>query len=63
MIGGPLVRAFRESPPVGIAGGFRDQELWIDVVAVAPTFKAAYEFLTPSKAGPQNQLRMQRAPR
>ena len=63
VIGGPLVRAFRESPPVGIAGGFRDQELWVDVVALAPTLKSAYEFLTPPKPGPANQLRMQRAPR
>ncbi len=57
VIGGPLVRTFRESPPVGIAGGFREQELWVDVVALAPTIKSAYEFLTPQKPGPRMQLK------
>ena len=50
VIGGPLVRPFRDCPPVGVAGGFRDQELWIDAVALAPTLKSAYDFLTPAKA-------------
>ncbi len=63
VIGGPLVKPFRDCPPVGIAGGFREQELWIDVVALAPTLKSAYDFLTPTKPRPEVQLRIQRAPR
>ncbi len=63
VIGGPLVRAFRESPPVGILGGFREQELWIDVVALAPTIKSAYEFLTPMKPRPKIQLKADGAAR
>jgi hypothetical protein len=63
VIGGPLVRPFRDCPPVGIAGGFRDEELWIDAVALAPTLKSAYDYLTPAKPRPEVQLRIQRAPR
>jgi hypothetical protein len=63
VIGGPLVKPFRDCPPVGIAGGFHDQVLWVDAVALAPTIKSAYEFLTPAKPRPQMQLRNQRAPR
>jgi hypothetical protein len=63
VIGGPLVRPFRDCPPVAVAGGFHDQELWIDAVALAPTLKGAYEFLTPPKPRPEVQLRIQRAPR
>jgi hypothetical protein len=63
VIGGPLVRPFQDCPPVSIAGGFRNQELWIDAVALAPTLKNAYEFLTPAKTRPEVQLRIQRAPR
>lgn len=63
VIGGPLVKPFRDCPPVGIAGGFHDQELWVDAVAVAPTLKSAYDFLTPAKPRPQMQLRNERAPR
>jgi hypothetical protein len=63
VIGGPLVKPFRDCPPVGIAGGFRNQELWIDAVALAPTLKSAYDFLTPAKPRPEVQLRIQRTPR
>jgi hypothetical protein len=63
VIGGPLVRPFRDCPPVAIAGGFREQELWIDAVALAPTLKSAYDFLTPAKPRPEVQLPIQRAPR
>jgi hypothetical protein len=63
VIGGPLVRPFRDCPPVGIAGGFREQELWIDAVALAPTLKSAYEYLMPAKPRPEVQLRIQRVPR
>jgi hypothetical protein len=63
VIGGPLVRPFRDCPPVAVAGGFHDQELWIDAVALAPTLKGAYDFLTPAKPRPEVRLRIQRAPR
>jgi len=63
VIGGPLVRPFRECPPVAVAGSFHDQELWIDAVALTPTLKGAYEFLTPAKTRPEVQLQIQRAPR
>jgi hypothetical protein len=63
VIGGPLVKPFRNSPPVGIAGGIHDQELWIDAVALAPTLKSAYDFLTPAKPRPEVPLRIQQAPR
>jgi hypothetical protein len=63
VIGGPLVKPFRDCPPVGIAGGFRDRELWVDAVALAPTLKGGYDFLIPAKPRPQNQLRIQRVPR
>ena len=41
IIGGTLVRDFPPSPPVGIAGGFRDGELWLDAAALPPTLKSA----------------------
>jgi hypothetical protein len=63
VIGGPLVKPFRDCPPVGVAGGFRDQELWIDAVALAPTLKGAYDYMTPTKPRPEVQLRIQRTPR
>ena len=63
VIGGPLVKPFRDCPPIGIAGGFRDQELWMDAVALAPTLKNAYDFLMPAKPRAEVQLRIQRAPR
>jgi hypothetical protein len=63
VIGGPLVKPFRDCPPVGIAGGFREKEFWVDAVALAPTIKSAYDFLTPTKLRPQMQLRNQRTPR
>jgi hypothetical protein len=63
VIGGPLVKPFRDCPPIGIAGGFREQELWIDAVALAPTIKSGYDFLSPAKPRPDVQLKIQRAPR
>jgi hypothetical protein len=63
VIGGPLVRPFRDCPPVAVAGGFHDQELWIDAVTLAPTLKNAYEFVMPPKRRPEVQLRIQGAPR
>ncbi len=65
VIGGPLVRPFRDSPPIGIAGGFHDQELWIEAAALMPTLKSAYEFMagTNARMRPEVQLRIQRVPR
>lgn len=45
VIGGPLVKDFPASPPIGIAGGFRDSELRIEVAAPADTVKSAGAFL------------------
>jgi hypothetical protein len=52
VIGGPLVKQFPASPPIGIAGGFRDHELWIDAAALAPTVKSAYSYVTSKKKRP-----------
>jgi hypothetical protein len=41
VIGGPLVREFPASPPVGIACVFRDGELRLDAAVLAPTIKSA----------------------
>jgi hypothetical protein len=45
VIGGPVMRDFPASPPVGLAGGMRDGELWVDAVALAPTLKSTDEYL------------------
>jgi hypothetical protein len=63
VIGGPLVRPFRDCPPVAVAGGFHDQELWIDAVTLAPTLKSAYDFVMPPKRRPEVQLPIQGTPR
>ena len=41
VFGGPLVRDFPVSPVIGVAGGARDHELWIDLAAPAATVKNA----------------------
>jgi hypothetical protein len=50
VIGGPLVVGFPASPPVGVAGGIREGELWIDAAALAPTIKSADAYLARSRA-------------
>jgi hypothetical protein len=45
VIGGPLVKEFPPSPPVGFAGGLQNGELWIDAVVPRETCKAAYAHL------------------
>jgi hypothetical protein len=50
VIGGPLVKEFPASPPIGLAGGFRANELWLNVAALAPTVKAADLYLTRSRS-------------
>lgn len=63
IIGGPLVRPFRDCPPVGIAGGFQGNEISIEMVALEPTIKSAYEYATSASKRPQVQRRLQPAPR
>jgi hypothetical protein len=63
VIGGPLVKPLRDCPPVGLAGGFRDQELWVDVAALVPTLKSVYEFVAVTPRRPGVQLKVQPAPR
>ena len=45
VIGGPLVKDFSSSPPIGAAGGFAESEIWIDVAVPADTVKATAEYL------------------
>ncbi len=45
IIGGPIVREFPACSPVGIAGGFNKQELWIEAVLPADTIKQASIYL------------------
>jgi hypothetical protein len=57
VIGGPLVRDFPASPPVGIAGGFREGELWLEVATLGPTLKSADIFLNRNRSRAAFQLR------
>jgi hypothetical protein len=65
VIGGPLVRPFRDSPPIGVAGGIRRSDLWIDCAVLVPTLKSAYSYLTytPGRRRPEVQRRLQPASR
>lgn len=45
VIGGPLVRAFPPSPPIGAAGGVHENELWLEVAGPLATIKAAMPLL------------------
>ena len=62
IIGGRLVRPYRDSPPIGVAGGFHNQELWIDAVALAPTIKSAFDYVVVPRRRPEVHRRLQRAP-
>ena len=44
VIGGPIVKEFPAAPPIGIAGGVTNGELWIDIAMPADTI-AAPEFI------------------
>jgi hypothetical protein len=57
IIGGTLVRDFPASPPVGIAGGFCDGELWLEAAALAPTVKSADTYLARNRSRAAIQLR------
>ncbi len=45
VVGGPLVKEFPPSPPIGFAGGFHGRDLWLDAAAPAETIKSAGAFL------------------
>jgi hypothetical protein len=45
VIGGPLVKEFPVTPPIGVAGGIRGEELWIDIAVPAETIRGAAEYL------------------
>lgn len=62
VIGGPLVREFPVSPPIGIAGGFRDGEIWLDAATPALTLKSADTFLTKNRSRFPVQLRARVVP-
>ncbi len=49
VIGGPLVKDFPASPPLGVAGGIRGSELWIEAAAPAETIKGAGVFVAKKK--------------
>ncbi len=57
VIGGPLVREFPDSPPLGIVGGIREGELWLEMAALAPTLKSADVFLNRGRTRNGFQLR------
>jgi hypothetical protein len=41
VIGGPLVKEFPAAPPVGLAGGLQDDEVWLDIAVPASTIRGA----------------------
>ena len=53
VIGGPLVKEYPASPPIGLAGGLRNRELWLDIAAPAETIKSAGAALKIKKAARQ----------
>jgi len=62
VIGGPLVREFPASPPVGLAGGFRGGELWLDAAVPSLTLKSADTFLARNRTRVPVQLRARAIP-
>jgi hypothetical protein len=51
VIGGPLVKEFPAAPPVGVAGGLREGEVWIDIAVPAATIRGAGTYLQPKRPG------------
>jgi hypothetical protein len=45
VIGGPLVKDFPSAPPIGVAGGVRRDELWLEAAIPAETIKSAGIYL------------------
>jgi hypothetical protein len=62
VIGGPLVKSFPTSPPIGIAGGIRDGEVWLDAVVLGPTIKSADIYLTRGRSRTPFQMRARVVP-
>jgi hypothetical protein len=59
VIGGPMVRDFPSAPPVAVAGGIREGEVWADVAVLAPTLRSADTFLTRGAGRGRIQIRVQ----
>jgi hypothetical protein len=57
VIGGPLVRDFPISPAVGIAGGIKDGEVWIDAAVPAQTIRGADVFFARNRMRGSVQIR------
>jgi hypothetical protein len=53
VIGGPLVKEFPATPPIGAAGGVKNKELWVEGVVPAETARAAGEYLLKVRTRPQ----------
>jgi hypothetical protein len=49
VIGGPLVKEFPSAPPIGIAGGVNDGEIWLEVALPADTIRATGAYLQPRR--------------
>jgi hypothetical protein len=62
VIGGPLVREFPASPPVGVACAFRDGELRLDAAVLAPTIKSADGYFSVGRNRGTVRIRPQAVP-
>jgi hypothetical protein len=56
VIGGPLVKEFPASPPIGLAAGVTGRELWADVAIPAKTIEAVGPYFKARQARPRIQL-------
>jgi hypothetical protein len=45
VLGGPLVKEFPSAPPIGVAGGRNNDELWIETAVPSATLKSTGEYL------------------
>ena len=45
VLGGPIIRPYPPSPPIGFTGGAKDYELWIDAAVPSGTIISAGEYL------------------
>jgi hypothetical protein len=46
VIGGPVVRDFSESPPIGLAGGVDGRTVWAEMAAPVDTLRATGKYFT-----------------
>jgi hypothetical protein len=51
VVGGPLVRPFPQTPPIGAAGGVKGGELWIDVAVPVQTIQGVGTYLKKGRRG------------